>query len=377
MHVIGILGGGQLAGMLAEAAGAMGCEVKIFERDAVSPVSSLTGYTVNGDWNKRDEILRFADSVDYITLENEFVDPAILGMLESEGHNPVPTSRTMKLIQDKLIQKQTLQNTGIDVPEFHAVDSPVDLPPIGDKLGYPMVLKRRLMSYDGKGNTWVNVEGDSHSAWEKLKGREGGLFAEAYCDYLCELATIIVRARDGESLHYPVVETVQRNHICHKVFAPARIPEELKLQAADLAGRAVESVDGIGAFGVEMFLMRDQRILVNELAPRVHNSGHYTIEACETSQFENHLRVLLERPLGSVSMRAPSAVMINILGSVTGSGIPRNMDSVSIPQNVGLHVYGKAQCRPGRKMGHVTALGDTIEEAEQLAEEAAGQIHFE
>ncbi len=375
--VIGILGGGQLAGMLTSAASRLGCSVKIFEREGVEPISALRAVTVHGDWNKPDDLPAFAAGVDAVTLENEFIAPESLRVLEEGGHDLVPSSRTMSLIQDKLTQKRTLQAAGLPVPDFLEVNGEEDIRAACDRIGMPMVLKRRQMSYDGKGNALLSDRDEARRIWDQLNGSDGGLFAEAFCDFERELATIVIRTREGNTHLYPVVETVQRNHICHQVTAPARLADDRAHHAGQLARRAVESVEGVGAFGVEMFLLKNGETVINELAPRVHNSGHYTIEACETSQFENHIRVVLGRSPGSTAMRRPGAAMVNILGNVHAGGTPHMDMAARDRDDVYIHIYGKEECRPGRKMGHVTALGDTPEEALERAARVANTVRFE
>lgn len=374
--VIGILGGGQLAGMLSSAARRLGCDVKVFERRGVDPIAPLIDCAVCGDWNDPDDLLSFAATVDAVTLENEFIHPAPLRALEEAGHILIPSSRTMSLIQDKLTQKRTLQAKGLPVPEFREVNSADELRSVSEQIGLPLVLKRRQMSYDGKGNALMTAQDDPHRTWSLLNGDEGGCFAEAFCRFDRELAAIVIRSPSGEMVHYPIVETVQRDHICHTVTAPAAVSQSVSAQAGRLAMQAVESVEGVGAFGVEMFLMKDETVYINELAPRVHNSGHYTIEACETSQFENHIRIVLGRPPGSTAMRRPAAVMINILGFVRADGTPRIAKERLDRDDVAVHIYGKRECRPGRKMGHVTALGDTADDAMRRAQDAADAIRF-
>ena len=187
---------------------------------------------------------------------------------------------------------------------------------------------------------------------------------------------IITRNVNGEVSTYPIVESIQKNHICHIVRAPANINNEIAKKALDLAIKAVEAIDGTGSIGVEMFLTKNNEIIVNEMAPRVHNTGHYTIEACETSQFENHVRAVLGLPLGSTRMVAPAAVMINMLGNKEGNGFPTGIEKALAINGVHIHVYGKTTTRIGRKMGHVTALGSCIAEAENVAIEAATSISF-
>ena len=187
---------------------------------------------------------------------------------------------------------------------------------------------------------------------------------------------MITRGIDGQIVNYPVVESIQKNHICHIVRAPASINNKLVKKALELATKAVETIDGIGTIGVEMFCTKDNKIILNEMAPRVHNSGHYTIEACECSQFENHVRAILGLPLGSTRMITPAAVMINLLGKKEGNGFPVGIEKALEIKGAHVHVYGKTATNIGRKMGHVTALGSTINEAEKTANLAASLIHF-
>lgn len=202
------------------------------------------------------------------------------------------------------------------------------------------------------------------------------MLAETFCRYRKELAVMVCRGRDGAMVAYPVVETIQRDHICHIVRAPAAVAPQIARRAVDIARRAVEAFDGVGCFGVELFLMPDGTLIINELAPRVHNSGHYTIEACACSQFENHVRAVLGWPLGSTAMVAPAAVMINLLGAAGGPGRPHGLEQALAVPGSSIHVYGKARSARGRKMGHVTALGATVDEAMRRARRAARLIRF-
>jgi 5-(carboxyamino)imidazole ribonucleotide synthase len=222
----------------------------------------------------------------------------------------------------------------------------------------------------------VRSAADIEKGWMALNGETNALYVEEFCPFTSELAMMITRGRDGGMAGYPVVETIQCEHICHLVKAPAEIPPEVAARASDIARQAVETVGAVGTMGVEMFLLADGRILINELAPRVHNSGHYTIEGCVCSQFENHVRAVLGWPLGSTAMRAPAAVMVNLLGAAKGSGTPHGLaEALAIP-GAHPHIYGKALSAPGRKMGHVTALGETMGEALGIAQRAAGLIRF-
>jgi 5-(carboxyamino)imidazole ribonucleotide synthase len=242
------------------------------------------------------------------------------------------------------------------------------------------MLKARRDGYDGHGNLVVRDAAASESACRKLGWPDRSLYAEAYVDYERELAALVVRGLDGTLAQYPVVETRQdpRLHICREVIAPAPdVPPEVAVRAARIARGAVEAVDGVGAFGVELFLLHDGQVWINELAPRPHNSAHYTIEACWTSQFANHVRAVTGLPLGDPNLRQPAAAMVNLLGS--GTAPPRIEDlsaALSAESGAFVHLYAKAANRPGRKMGHVTAVGDSPTEALERARATASRIRL-
>jgi len=373
---LGIVGGGQLAKLTALAALDLGCEVSVLERSAYSPAAPLSSHYAVGDWNDPETLLRLAERVDVLTLENEFVDATSLALVEGRGHTVLPRARSIKLVQDKLVQKQTLRDAGLPLPDFGPVKTPEAVAAAGDAMGWPLVLKARRNGYDGKGNATLEGPDDVAAAWARLGGGERALYVESFCPFVMELATILTVGRDGRVASYPVVESEQLDHICHVVRAPAAVPTGIYRQAEEVAQRAVAAVGGGGSFGVEMFLMPDGRVLVNELAPRVHNSGHYTIEGCATSQFENHVRAVLGLPLGSAELQARAAVMVNLLGAGRGAGWPAGVsDALRIP-GVHVHIYGKAESRPGRKMGHVTAIGADPAETETRARRAAAAIVF-
>jgi 5-(carboxyamino)imidazole ribonucleotide synthase len=297
--------------------------------------------------------------------------------LEQAGHTVWPSSRTLALVQDKFIQKQALQSAGLPIPEIRAADHLQDVFDAISDFGFPLMLKARRNAYDGKGNATIRSFADVEPAWNRLGGNDGNpLYVEEFCGFTAELAVIITRGRDGKSAVYPVVETVQENHICRLVRAPAAVHAEISARAAEIARRAIEAVDAVGSFGVEMFLTNDGAIVVNELAPRVHNSGHYTIEGCVCSQFENHVRAVLGLPLGSTSMVAPAVVMVNLLGCAKASGRAGGLQQALAVPGAHVHLYGKATSGPGRKMGHVTALAGTLAEAELAAISSAAHIQF-
>ncbi len=354
---IGILGGGQLARMSLIAGKRMGFDIAILEKEQGSPAGQLTHLEFTGSPSNKKLLKKFASACDVITLENEFIDYRILEYIESLGKKVFPSSTTISLIQDKLIQKDTLKKAGIPLPRYTAVNHKYDFKKTAELLGLPFVLKSRKMGYDGYGNALVRNEKEFTAAFEKLTHRHSKLMAEEFVSFTKELAVMAVRTKN-EIKVYPVVETIQKNHICHTVIAPAEINKAAFKKACEIAVNSVKAVKGFGLYGIEMFYTSGGKILVNEMAPRPHNSGHYTLEGCETSQFENHIRSVLGLPLGSAEMVKPSAVMVNLLGKTNGTGELKNYSKALENPEVHLHMYGKKQSRVGRKMGHITLTGN-------------------
>lgn len=371
---VGILGGGQLARMTVAAASRLGIEIVVLVAEPESPAAQIAYGEVVGlpdDPRARAALL---DQVDVITLENEFVETDALLWFAEQGIAVYPTADTLARVQDKLRQKTFFSEADIAVPQFRPVLELEDIIAAGRELGWPVVVKARRNGYDGRGNALAEDEAGAERAWQSLGAGERPLMVEAFVAFSQELAVMVARGRDGSIACYPVVETVQRNHICHTVAAPARVPPRVADDATEMAIKAVEAVEGVGVFGVEMFLTLDGQVLLNEFAPRPHNSGHYTIEACHTSQFENLLRAVLGWPLGDPGMVSPAAAMVNVLGKRDGAGVPGNLAEVLAVPGASVHLYGKRKTRPGRKMGHVTALAPTVPEALDIAGRAAQLI---
>ncbi|MGH2457501.1 MAG: 5-(carboxyamino)imidazole ribonucleotide synthase [Chloroflexota bacterium] len=379
---VGILGGGQLGRMTAEAARDLGVEVTILEREAGSPAGQIVGpsHEIVGDWRDATARAALAERVDLITLESEFVAADALQWFVDRGTPVYPTPETLRVVQDKFLQKETLFRAGLAVPRFHPVRDESDLLAAGADLGWPLLLKARRLGYDGHGNVTVADPGESPAAIRSLVGpterrdADLDLYVEEFVRFAGEIAVMVTRGRDGSIEAYPIVDTFQQNHICHEVVAPARIPSGVAEQARRIAIQAVEAVDAVGVVGVEMFWRDDGAVLLNELAPRPHNSGHYTIEACRTSQFANHLRAVLGWPLGPVDLVAPGAAMVNLLGTRTALANPSGVEPARAVGRAYPHLYGKRDVRVGRKMGHITALGDTPEGALATARRAARRI---
>ncbi len=376
LPLIGIIGGGQLARMQAQAASRLGCQVRTIEKTANCPAASVVHDHQVGDWNDAQTLIDWAKGCDLITLENEFVEADSLEKLEQAGYPVIPTSATMRTVQDKWTQKQRLQERGLPVPTFRSVENMEDIRSLGEDLGWPLVLKKRKQGYDGKGNATIRDADAIQAAWSTLGSGEHPLYVEAFCPFVKELAVMVVRSVSGSHTEYPVVETVQKDHICHVVTAPCSVNAEIRSRASELARNAIEAMDGLGCFGVEMFLTAEGEILVNELAPRVHNSGHYTIEACRCSQFENHIRSILGWPLGDTSLVKPAAVMVNLLGSGDGPALPGGIKNALKNPDAHLHIYGKSESRKGRKMGHLTLIGDHLEETVRTAKDLASHLIF-
>ncbi len=367
---LGILGGGQLGRMLAYAAFRLGIGVAVFERAPGSPTAQVTPCSFVGDWNDAGQLAGFAAASQLITVENEFIDAGVLAALEAQGKPVFPSAHTLGLVQDKLVQKRTFAAQGLPVVPFAEAAKAGQVVAFGAEMGYPLILKARRDGYDGYGNRAVAGPEAVDPALAELGFPVREVMVEAHLDFAAELAVMVARGRDDGMATYPVVETVQQNHICKVVKAPAAVAPAIGEQAERLARAAVEAVRGVGIFGVEMFLARDGRVLINEIAPRPHNSGHYTIEACVTSQFENHLRAILGLPLGETAMVAPAAVMVNLLGKRQGPAVLEGLAATLERPGLHVHVYGKAEARVGRKMGHVTVLGERQEDCLAAAQAA-------
>lgn len=360
-----------MAKMTAQAAQRMGLRVAVIEIGADSPAGLLTKLEFSGGWGDRQQLDDFIKASDVVTLENEFINPDVLESI-AEHRLVFPTPDTMRLVQDKLRQKITFSDVGIPTPHFEEISSKQDLLNFGEKYGYPFVAKTRTHGYDGYGNATIKRDTEIDMVWRRFMEGETQrpLLAESFVVFAKELSVMVARNKRGDAVVYPCVQTIQQGHICVSVLAPAPIEEHLRVRAQEIALQCVETINGVGVFGVEMFLTPDDQIVFNEIAPRPHNSGHYTIEACHVSQFENHVRAVTNMPLGSAEMRVPAAAMINLLGERNGTGIPDDVVEMLKVNDVALHLYGKKEVRSGRKMGHLTATGNTVDVAFARASKA-------
>ena len=363
---IGIVGGGQLGRMLTVDAKRLGFSVTVIDPTPGSPAAQVGAEQIVAPLTEETETRQLASLSDFLTVEIEHTNTLILRELRETGVRVNPSPETLDILRDKLAQKQFLQSAGIPTAEFVPVNDRRDILEAAREFTYPFVLKSRFGGYDGRGNAVISSEEDINTAMKRFEGQP--LYGERFVHFQKELAIMLARSASGDIATYPVVETIHRNNICHTVLAPAPIDRKAYEQAEELGKVIMQHSKGAGVFGIEMFLTEDSKVLINELAPRVHNSGHYTIEACSTSQFEQHIRAITALPLGETDMIVPAAVMVNILGERQGvaqlSGLPH---ALRVP-NVGVHVYGKANTKPERKMGHITAIANNLEEAQRNAQ---------
>lgn len=368
---IGIIGGGQLGQMMLLEAKKLGFYVTVLDPSADCPAHSLCDEHIVAAFDDRKAFKLLADKSDVITYEFEHIDAKALEELEEKGYKVYPTARSLEVIQDKYTQKQMMYKEGISVPEFMKIKNCMDMERAGEKYGYPYMLKARTGGYDGKGNAVVHSKEDIENAYAQLGGGSISLMAEKMIDFKMETSILACRSLNGDVVTYPVGNNEHIDSILHKTLVPAHIPVKATVKAMDSARKIMEIFDGIGMFCIEMFVTRDNDILINEVAPRPHNSGHYTIEGCITSQFENHIRAVTGLPLGNTRLIRPT-VMVNILGEDGHSGpaFVKGLYETMKLKGAVVHIYGKAESKPKRKMGHITVTADTLSEAEHLADRA-------
>lgn len=367
---IGIIGGGQLGKMMAIAAKQLGFHVSILDPQEDCPAAQVADSHLIAAFNDQDAISRLVRSVDVTTYEFEHIDSQVLIDLEALGHIIYPEPRNLQLIQNKLTQKTALKEAGIPVAEFVAVANYYDLEKAAQGFGYPLLLKTCAGGYDGKGNYLIKSKVQLPDALDDLG--QGELMAEAFVPFVCEVSVMVARDKDGNLSVYPLSENEHEDNILRYSIVPARVSGKVAQRCQEIAGEVIQLFRGVGIFCVEMFVTGEGEVLVNEVAPRPHNSGHYTIEACQTSQFEQHIRAITGLPLGDVKLRE-AAVMVNLLGEPgwTGPAVLEGCSQALAIPGVHLHFYGKKITVPKRKMGHVTVTAASLEEAISLSKEAA------
>lgn len=349
---IGVLGSGQLGRMFAIAARRMGYRVATFSPDEDTPTGQVADLEIAAGYHDLDQVRQFAQGVSAVTFEFENV-PADTAAACAEFAPVRPAGEVLHTTQHRIREKTFLQANGLPVANFRIVRAETDLE------GFTGILKTAGFGYDGKGQVRVRKAEDALAAWESI-GRVEAVFEE-FVDFDCELSVVAARSLQGEFVHYGVVENRHANHILDLTIAPASVPPHVAEEAVEIAHAVLDALDVVGVLCVEFFYTKQGKLLINELAPRPHNSGHFTFDANTTSQFEQQLRAVCGLPLGSTQQLAPAA-MVNLLGDVWTNGEPDWAAALADPQ-VKLHLYGKPEARKGRKMGHITVLAETAQEA--------------
>ena len=361
---VGILGGGQLGRMSALAARRLGYKVRTFDPSASACAAGVADEHITAEWNDTTALQRFASGCGRITLEFENIPPASVEFL-AKSVPCHPSANVLAICQNRRREKEFLRASGIPCANFAVVSSLPELQAAVKTVGFPCVLKTADFGYDGKGQVKLpTAEADLKEAWEKIGATVGVL--EAWVPFQMEISVLVARTVDGRTAVYDPAENIHRNHILHLSISPARISESTSKEAKDLAVSIAEKINLVGLLAVEMFV-KEGRIIVNELAPRPHNSGHQTFDAHQTSQFEQHIRAVCGLPLGGTKPLAPSA-MVNLLGDLWRGGQEPDWTKVLSEPSAKLHLYDKGKAAPGRKMGHITVTASTLEEAIRRAE---------
>lgn len=352
--------------MLALAAREMGYRIATYSPDTDSPTGQVADREISAPYDDLAAVRSFVRDVDVVTFEFENVAAAVAEIAEEEGVPVRPGGHVLHTAQNRLREKSFLAQHGLPVTPFRAVRSLAELQQAVAELGVPAVLKTAAFGYDGKGQAKINEPADVEGAWQVIGEQEA--IVEAFVPFVKEVSVVAARGVDGSFVHYGLIENLHSNHILDLSLAPARVSARVVADAADLAHSVLTALDVVGVLCVEFFLNADDSLVINELAPRPHNSGHLTIEAALTSQFGQQLRAVCGLPLGSTDQLRPAA-MANLLGNLWANGEPDWAAACALP-GVKLHLYGKGAARPGRKMGHITALGSTLEEASELVRRA-------
>src|SRR4051794_35810773 len=359
---VGVLGGGQLGRMFAIAARRMGYRVHTLSPDNDTPTGQVSDVEVTASYDDLDTVRAFAANVAVVTFEFENV-PAATAQAAAERSLVRPAGQVLHTTQNRLREKTFLAQHGFPVTPFRAVRSVADLGAAAEALGTPAVLKTASFGYDGKGQVKLTRPEDGEDVVRRSAGTEW--IYEAFIDFEREVSVVAARGVDGAFAHWGVIDNTHRNHILDLSVSPADIPPEVERQAVEIARGVLEQLDVVGVLCVEFFLTKTGKLMINELAPRPHNSGHLTIDSSITSQFEQQLRAVCGLPLGSTKRLRPAA-MANLLGDVWSGGEPDWTAALSMAE-VKLHLYGKAEARPGRKMGHLTAVADSADVAARIA----------
>ena len=372
---IGIIGGGQIGKMIAQEAKRMSLKVVILDPTKNCPASTLCDKLIVADFKNEDKIRELAKYSDVITYEIELANSEALKNLESKKYPIFPSPHSLYLIQNKYRQKKFLQENKLPVPEFKKITSINDLSFIAEKFEYPLMLKASEDSYDGRGNYLIKCKEDIPIAYNSFDNRE--IFAEKYVDFKTEISIMVARNKKGQIETFPIAENIHKNNVLDTTLVPAKISPKIYKDAEIIAKNVVACLNDIGIFGIEMFVSNKDDIFINEIAPRPHNSGHYSIEGCSISQFEQHIRTILNLPLIKPELLRPT-VMKNILGppNFSGNYRIRGMSKLLSIPSTKIHLYGKSLTSPGRKLGHITCTGTTLDEVIKRSSYAKNSIEI-
>jgi 5-(carboxyamino)imidazole ribonucleotide synthase len=346
--VIGILGGGQLGRMLAMAAARLGFAVAVLDPESDAPAKRLAAHRLTGAYDDSFELLKLASLADVITFEFENVPAQAIAILEAAGAEVAPCAKALAVAQDRLTEKTFLNDAGAPTVAFAQIEIEQDIVAAFERLGAPLLLKSRRGGYDGKGQAWVEAPSEAQAAFAAIGARPA--IVETPAAFRRELSVIAARGRSGEIAIYPLAENHHENGILRRTVAPAQVTVQTREQAERIAATLLSALDYVGVIGIELFELADGRLLVNEFAPRVHNSGHWTLDGCEVDQFEQHIRAIAGWPVGPTHAIA-RVEMTNLIGEEVAAW-PR----LAAEPETRLWLYGKAEARPGRKMGHVNRL---------------------
>src|SRR5687767_11528794 len=373
--IIGIIGGGQIGKMIAQEAKRMSLKVVILDPSRDCPASTLCDKLIVADFKDEDKIRDLAKSSDVITYEIELANSKALKSLALKNYPIFPSPHSLYLIQNKFRQKKFLEENNLPVPEFKKINSINDLLLVAKRFEYPLMLKACEDSYDGRGNYLIKCKEDISIAYNSFQNRE--IFAEKYVDFKKEISIMVARNKRGQIETFPIAENIHKNNVLDTTIVPANISLKIKETAEIIAKNVVTCLNDIGIFGIEMFVSNNDDIFINEIAPRPHNSGHYSIEGCSVSQFEQHIRSILNFPLCKPELLRPT-VMKNILGPANFSGNYKVIglsNLLSIPSTK-IHLYGKSTTSPGRKLGHITCTAPTLDEVIKRCSDAKNSIEI-
>jgi 5-(carboxyamino)imidazole ribonucleotide synthase len=368
--VVGIVGAGQLARMMYQASIPLAIPLRLLAADPTDSAARIAGDVTIGRPDSMDALRAFASACDVVTFDHELVEPDQLRTLEAAGVTLRPGAKTAAVVVDKREQRGALRRVRAPVPKYEEARALSDVTAFAASSGWPVVIKAARGGYDGRGVWIVRDEQEAGAVLDGLPGRP--LLVEEYCDIDAEFAVQVARRPGGECVIYPAVDTVQHDGVFRESIAPSALPVSLTAQASEIALAIAKEIDSLGILAVEFFVAGG-RLLTNELAARPHNTAHYTIEGCVTSQFENHLRAVCDLPLGSTALTAPAVATVNIFGPADGSDPANTLPDMLSIDDARVHLYGK-RARPGRKLGHVTVCAATREDAIGRARAAAERV---